>query len=113
MITSFSLLKHSFSSIINMVNFMGCDYKFKTAEELYNRVLPALRSKANEFKRDHISYVSEKDIWNYLSKTEWRKKQDLEFYELVDSILNLTIADMEKYLIEKINKSEKNEDSIL
>ena len=92
---------------------MDSDYKFNTAEELYNRVLPALRSKANEFKRDHISYVSEKDIWNYLSRTVWNTKQDLEFYELIDSILNLTIADMEDYLVGKMKKNEKDEESIL
>lgn len=92
---------------------MDSDYKFNTAEELYNRVLPALRSKANEFKRDHISYVSEKDIWNYLSRTVWNTKQDLEFYELIDSILNLTIADMEDYLVGKMKKNDKDEESIL
>lgn len=92
---------------------MDSDYKFNTAEELYNRVLPALRSKANEFKRDHISYVSEKDIWNYLSRTVWNTKQDLEFYELIDSILNLTVADMEDYLVGKMKKNDKDEESIL
>lgn len=92
---------------------MDSDYKFNTAEELYNRVLPALRSKANEFKRDHISYVSEKDIWNYLSRTVWNTKQDLEFYELIDSILNLTVADMEEYLVGKMKKNDKDEESIL
>jgi len=92
---------------------MDSDYKFNTAEELYNRVLPALRSKANEFKRNHISYINEKDIWNYLSRTVWSTKQDLEFYELIDSILNLTIGDMEEYLVGKMKKNDKDEESIL
>jgi hypothetical protein len=100
-----------------MVKPMNDDFKFNTIEELYARVLPALTSKVNEFKREKISYITEKDIWNFLSNKTWRVKKDLEFYELIDSIINLPLSEMDSYLVNKMNpKNEKNiilDDSIL
>ena len=93
---------------------MDDNNRFQNISELYKRLLPALRSKVDELKRNKISYVSEKDIWNYLSNSHWRKKKDLEFYEMVDSILNLDIASMDEYLTNKIEYQEKiKDDSIL
>lgn len=90
---------------------MNSDYKFKSAEELYNRVLPALRSKIDEFKKQNITYIKEKDIWLYLSKNYWRRKKDLEFYELIDSILNLSLNEINEYLVNNIKK--ESDDTIL
>lgn len=90
---------------------MNTDLKFNNADELYNKVLPALKSKTEEFKRDRINYVSEKDIWNYLIKTNWKNNKDIEFYEIVDSILNVTIQDMDNYLVNKLKPINKLEDN--
>lgn len=49
--------------------------EFRNLEELYNRIKPALYSKVEELKRNHISYIKEEDIWNYLSSTVWKKKE--------------------------------------
>ena len=51
--------------------------EFKNLDDLYNRIKPALYSKVMELKRNHISYVKESDIWNYLSKNVWSKKENL------------------------------------
>ena len=53
---------------------MNNNSEFKSLEELYNRVKPALYSKREELKRNHISYIKEADIWNYLSEFVWKKK---------------------------------------
>lgn len=91
------------------------DYKFNNVDELYKRILPALRSKVEELKRSKISYITERDIWSYLSSNVWRKKKDLEFYEIIDSILNVSVIELNNYLTNNIKsqKSFKNDDSIL
>ena len=53
------------------------DLEFNSQEELYQRVLPALRAKCQELARLGLSYIREKDIWNYLILNKWRKAQDL------------------------------------
>ena len=45
--------------------------EFKSAEELYNRVEPALYSKRKEINKLGFKYVTEKDIWNYLVDNCW------------------------------------------
>lgn len=92
---------------------MNSDLVFNSAEELYKKVLPVLRSKKEELNKNHIYYVSEKDIWNYLAKSYWKEKKGLEFYELVDSILNLDINEMDKCLVDRINVDTTLSDSVL
>ena len=48
--------------------------EFKNLDDLYNRIKPALYSKVMELKRNHISYVKESDIWNYLRMYGLKKK---------------------------------------
>ena len=40
------------------------DIKFKSLNDLYKRLLPALEVKAKELKRCNYSYIHEEDIWN-------------------------------------------------
>ena len=42
------------------------EIKFKSLAELYERLLPALRSKAREIHKKGMDYIGEEDIWNYL-----------------------------------------------
>ena len=64
------------------------DIKFESINELYNRVLPALKSKKKELKKNNIKYISEKDIWLVISKFKWQKQKDLTLADIVDDILN-------------------------
>lgn len=61
--------------------------KFKTLEELYIRMLPALRTKQKEMTREKMGLVKEKDIWNYLCKKKWKKEKTLTLGEMVNDIL--------------------------
>ena len=65
------------------------DIKFNSINDLYNRVLPALKSKRKELKKNSINYITEKDIWLVLSKNKWQKEKNLTLADIVDDILNI------------------------
>ena len=65
------------------------DIKFNSVNELYARVLPALKSKKKELVRSKIKYIDEKEIWTLLSNNTWRKDKDLTLADIVDDILNI------------------------
>ncbi len=77
------------------------EYDFKTKEELYNRVRPALHAKIAELKRCNYSYIKEEDIWNYLSDVKWSKSNNLALSDIVSDIIHLEIKALNKYLYEK------------
>ena len=65
------------------------DVKEITLEELYKRLKPALLTKKNELKRSGIEYIKEEDIWNYLIRNDWKKRENLTIAEMVNDILIL------------------------
>ena len=78
--------------------------EFQSVEELYQRVLPALRTKVHKLTSRGISFVVEEDIWNLLME-KWKKGRGLTLYDIVDDILKLD----ENEIIDKCkNKSEKH-----
>ena len=70
--------------------------EFKTIDELYQRVLPALKSKTKEFKKKKKD-INEEEIWNVLSKYKWIDSVNLTLFDIVDDILKLTITDFNNY----------------
>ena len=81
--------------------------EFKTKEELYNRVMPALYSKLKEIKKLGFKHITEKDIWIYLVENEWRKRNNLELFDLINDILYIDNYRLNEYVEEKINKLKK------
>lgn len=81
--------------------------EFKTLDELYNKVKPALYSKVMEFKRNHINYIKEEDIWNYLSITFWRKAESLTILDMVNDIMALKEEDMKTYVHDILRKQDR------
>lgn len=79
------------------------DLKFESLKELYDRVLPALRSKVKELKRININYIKEEDIWNILKENNWMMHQTLTLAEMVDDILNTDAS----FFVEKKNLEEE------
>ena len=75
--------------------------EFRNLEELYNRIKPALYSKVEELKRNHISYIKEEDIWNYLSSTVWKKKS-----EMVSDIMDLKLESIKGYVFDILRKRD-------
>ena len=80
--------------------------KFKTLEELYNKLLPAFRCKVSDLKRNNINNINEKDIWDYLKINYWSKKQDLTLADMVNDILSLSNNEIVSYIIK--NNRDKN-----
>ena len=68
---------------------MKMDLEFKTIEELYERVLPALRTKRRELKKDENMTVTEEVIWDYLKETVWSKSYHLTLADMVSAILKV------------------------
>lgn len=62
--------------------------KFRSVTELYERLIPALRTKKREMQQEKFYYVTEQDIWECLCKTIWSTKHDLTLGEMVHDILN-------------------------
>ena len=83
------------------------ELKFNSEEELYNRLLPAIKTKKNEIKRMGINYILEEDIYNALKLGNWQYKTNLTLSDMVDDILNTNNVDISSYCIkERKNKIE-------
>lgn len=78
--------------------------KIKTQNELYSKVKPALRTKRHELFMNGIKIVKEIDIWNYNKENNWRNAR-LTLAGMVDNILNTSDEEYEKYVVDKINKT--------
>lgn len=84
------------------------DIEFHSVKELYDRLLPALRTKKNEMLRVGYSYVKEEDIWNYLKQVKWQNASNLSLYEMVNDVLNTDNDTIDSYMKQKL-KGEKRE----
>ncbi len=62
--------------------------KFETLNDLYEYILPALRTKKREMVGQKFSFISEDDIWNYLCNNIWIDKNNLTIADIVNDILN-------------------------
>ncbi len=80
---------------------------FSSEEELYNRILPALRSKKKMLSRDGFKSINVEDIWKYMRDVKWKSSFGLELCDMVDDILNTSNIDISSYCIkERKNKIE-------
>ena len=85
------------------------DYEFHSQKELYDRVLPALRAKVEEFRRLGYSNVKVYDIWNYLIFHKWKNETGLMLSDIVNDIMNVDCKIVDTYLREKEMNSEKEQ----
>lgn len=77
------------------------EFKFKSLEELYKKLLPAFKVKINDLRRNNITCVTNEDIWNYLKETTWTKRNNLSLGEMVDDIINVSDLDITNYVVSK------------
>lgn len=85
------------------------DIEFKNIYDLYERVLPALKSKVKELKSLNIKYIKESDIFEYLTKNVWTNDNNLTLDKLVDDILMLDNNKINEFVQLKIIKNKYNE----
>ncbi len=62
--------------------------KISSLEELYARLLPALKAKQSELHKDHMIYITPKDIWHYFRVNKWNRVVNLTLFDMVEDILN-------------------------
>lgn len=83
------------------------DIEFRSLEELYARLKPALRTKRMELRRTGYTYITEEDIWNYLKDKKWKSARDLELHDMVDDVLNCDALYVDDYLKGKLNQKNR------
>lgn len=81
--------------------------EFETINDLYVRVIPALRTKLSELHRVGFIHMREEDIWNALRDKKWKKTINLSLAEMVHDILNLEHSVIDDYLKEQMMNMEK------
>ena len=88
------------------------EIKFRSLNELYNRIYPALESKRKELHRNGLTYIHEEDIWNCCKDTIWNQSRNLDLHNMVDDILNTDNAVFDSYVknIVASNHREINKD---
>ena len=78
--------------------------KFNSIDELYTRLKPAFTLKINELKSRNIQFITDKDMWIYLSKNKWSNTTDLELYDMVNDILNIDENDLISFVNNNLKK---------
>ncbi len=81
--------------------------EFNNLEDLYKRIKPALETKKREMKRNGYSYIKVEDIWNYLKEIKWKNARNLLLYEMVNDVLNMDELEIDAYLKQKLNLSNR------
>ena len=81
------------------------DYEFSSVLDLKAHIKPALDSKVRELQRKNINYVSQDDIFEYLSNMVWPLKSNLTLYNIVDDILNTDNEIFSNYVVSKMRNS--------
>ena len=81
--------------------------EFKSLEELYERIKPALRCKQSEMKRNGYNYIKLEDIWNYLKEVKWKNDTNLSLYDMVSDVLEVPNEVIDDYLKHKLNLSKR------
>ncbi len=88
---------------------MNYNDEINTLTDLYNRLLPALKTKKNEMHKLKYLYVSEKDIWNYIKDNKWCNMHNLTLFDMVSDILNTSNDEIGAYVARMV--SDIREDS--
>ncbi len=71
--------------------------KFNSEEELYEKLLPALRSKNRELKFAGFK-MTEEEIWKLLKEHVWKNKKDLSISNIVSDIFSLTTTEIDSFI---------------
>lgn len=80
------------------------EFKFKSLEELYKKLIPAFNVRVNDLKRSKINGITREDIWNYLKNNNWIRREHLTLSEMVDDIINVSDKDLMDYKIKNNNR---------
>lgn len=85
------------------------DFDFNSIEDLYKRLLPALKAKTAQLSRIGYSYIKKEDIWDYLSSNKWPKVKGLTLAEMVSDIMHLDSIVINQYVKSKNSRLGRRE----
>ncbi len=83
---------------------MNNEIKFKNLEELYKRILPALKSKVKELNNKGYTYIHEEDVWNYLRTYKWLNSSFLDLGTMVNDCFNINDKELNNFVLKELNK---------
>lgn len=72
-------------------------FEYKSQEELYQGLMPALNTRMKYLKRNKIKDITKEDIWNYLKETKWKNSIDLTLSDMVQDILHTDSSEIISY----------------
>lgn len=72
-------------------------FEYKSQEELYVGLMPALNTRMKYLKRNKIKDITKEDIWNYLKETKWKNSIDLTLADMVQDILHTDSSEIISY----------------
>ncbi len=76
------------------------DVEFDSLEALYQRLEPALNTKVSDLKRNDYEDVDPQDVWDYLSTSKWKHRENLLLHEMVDDILHASNEEIYQYKLQ-------------
>lgn len=79
-------------------------YEYKSQEELYQGLIPAIHVKLKGLKKSKNVEITEDDIWNYLKETKWKNSINLTLSDMVQDILHTDNIEFIQYK-EKMKKN--------
>ena len=82
------------------------EFKFKSLEELYKKLIPAFNVRVNDLTRSKLNGITREDIWNYLKNNNWIRREHLTLGEMVDDIINVSDKDLIDYKIKNNNRMD-------
>jgi hypothetical protein len=63
-------------------------------EHFRTQVQPAIVSKLSEFRLLGVDSVAEKELWDFLIKKKWKKKnEEMKLHEIIQEILSVKVSD--------------------
>lgn len=76
------------------------ELEFKSEQELYERVLPALKSKKAELKKKGYKNITEENMWHFLATEIFTKMIDLTLADVVSYIMHIDEERLAQYIDE-------------
>lgn len=72
--------------------------EFATQKDLYVKLLPAFKVKERLIKVTKYKYITNADIWIYLSKTKWKYSYNLTIFDIVNDIITISVEEINEYI---------------
>lgn len=75
--------------------------EYTSQKELYEALIPAFNVKLRMFKNNEFSFLTKKDIWDYLKDNVWVNSVNLTISQMVSNIINVEGSKIVNYLKSK------------